>query len=69
MTLYLISLTDHSNRLIFIFEKHDHIDLVRLLTLPCQIENPTARKYWGTEIASLYGFAQEPESVEYGAFP
>ena len=55
--------------LVFIFEKHNHVDLVRLLTLPRQIENPAARKHGGTEIASLDSFTQEPKSVEYGTFP
>ena len=55
--------------LVFIFEKHNHVDLVRLLTLPRQIENPAARKHWGTEITSLDSFAQEPKSVEYSALP
>ena len=55
--------------LVFILEKYNHVDLVRLLTLPRQIENPATRKHWGTEIASLDSFTQEPKSVEYGALP
>ena len=55
--------------LVSVLQNYLQLNLIRLLALPCQVENPAAREYRGTEITSLDGFTQEPKSVEYGAFP